>query len=269
MDDTYIVTVFVMLDDTLKTMQYSDDSRAQVKASEILTVAVLAAKYFGNRHEQALMVLQRLGDIRRISLSRFNRRLHALREWVSLILEWLPHQWSTQALFIVDSMPLPACKRVRAKRCKKAHGPAFWGYCAAKDEYYFGWKVHLICDIQGLPITFDILPAACHEFMPLQHLLAELPAQSWVLADKGYNSAAHEQAAYGLNQIRLIPKRRRNMSPNDTQDAVLLRRYRSVIETVNSQLEKMALQHLYARTADGFGLKVFAALLALFFTNLL
>lgn len=115
-------------------------------------------------------------------------------------------QWSTQTLFVVDSMPLPACKRVRAKRCKKAQGPAFWGYCAAKDEYYFGWKVHLICDIQGLPITFDILPAACHELMLLQHLLAALPPQSWVLADQGYNSDAHEQAAYGLNQIRLIPK---------------------------------------------------------------
>lgn len=107
MDDTYIVTVFVMLDDTLKVMGFADDSRAQVKASEILMVAVVAAKYFGNQHEPALMVLQRLGDIRRISLSRFNRHLHALREWISLILEWLPSQWSTQSLFVVDSMPVP------------------------------------------------------------------------------------------------------------------------------------------------------------------
>lgn len=89
-----------------------------------------------------------------------------------------------------------------------------------------------------------------------------------VLVDKGYNSAAHEQAAHGLNQIWLIPKRRCNMSPNDPQDAVLLRRHRSVIEAVNSQLEKMALQYLYARTVNGFGIKVSAALLALFFTNL-
>ncbi len=32
MDDTYIVTVFVMLDDTLKVMGFADDSRAQVKS---------------------------------------------------------------------------------------------------------------------------------------------------------------------------------------------------------------------------------------------
>jgi len=40
-----------------------------------------------------------------------------------------------------------------------------------------------------------------------------------------------------------------------------------MIETVNSQLEKMGLQRLHTRTNEGFALKVLASLVALTFTN--
>ncbi len=80
MDDTYIVTVYVMIDDLLQVMNYQDDSRASLSAAEILTVAVLSAKYFQNHHERALDVLSSVGYVPRFSLSRFNRRLHALHD---------------------------------------------------------------------------------------------------------------------------------------------------------------------------------------------
>ncbi len=40
-----------------------------------------------------------------------------------------------------------------------------------------------------------------------------------------------------------------------------------MIETVNSQLEKMGLQRIYARTNEGIVLKVLASLTALTLTN--
>ena len=52
-------------------------------------------------------------------------------------------------------------------------------------------------------------------------------------------------------------------------DAALIRAHRPRIEMVNSQLEKMGLQRLHARTNPGFALKVLASLLALTFTNAL
>ena len=57
MNDTYIVTVYVVLDDLLRVLQYHDDGRAELSAAEILTVAVVAAKYFQNHHERALYLL--------------------------------------------------------------------------------------------------------------------------------------------------------------------------------------------------------------------
>jgi len=69
-------------------------------------------------------------------------------------------------------------------------------------------------------------------------------------------------------RMRLVPKQRRNMTGNKVEDTALLRTHRSRIETVNSQLEKMGLQQLHARTNPGFALKVLASLLALTFTNI-
>ena len=92
MNATYIVTSYVVIDDLLKVMNYSDDSRATISASEILTVAVVAAKFFQNHHERALCMLQQMHYLPKLSVSRFNRRLHAL--WDALLTiaagEWVP-----------------------------------------------------------------------------------------------------------------------------------------------------------------------------------
>ena len=269
MNDTYIVTVYVVIDDLLRAMHYQDDGRAELSAAEILTVAVVAAKYFQNHQERTLCLLIRLGYIRALSVSRFNRRLHALREWLWQVTWRVGDLLAGGVVFIVDTMPIPACKHVRAKRCRKAQGVAYEGYCAAKHERYFGWQLHLVCDAQGVPVAFEVLPAAWDELVPIQHLLAELPEGSQVVADKGYVSQKDELLAYVAGRVRLIPKYRRNMRGNSREDARLIREHRSMIETVNSQLEKMGLQRLHARTTSGVALKVLASLIALALTNVL
>lgn len=267
MNDTYIVTAYVVLDDLLKMVQYQDDRRAHLSAAEILTVAVVAAKYFQNHHEQALYLLARLGYLRPLSVSRFNRRLHALDEWLWQIVEVMGEVLAQGTVFVIDTLPIPLCKRVRARRCRKAQGPAFAGYCAAKQERFFGWQLHLVCDAAGVPVAFELLPAAWDELVPVQQLLAALPEGSQVVADKGYISQQDELLAYAYGGVRLIPTYRRNMRGNSPDDARLIRQHRFVIETVNSQLEKMGLQRLHARTTTGAALKVLASLIALALTN--
>jgi hypothetical protein len=67
----------------------------------------------------------------------------------------------------------------------------------------------------------------------------------------------------------LITSRRKNMSPNTWADDYDLQHYRKRIEMIYSQMEKMGLQQLYARTNPGFEMKVYASLLALTFTYLI
>jgi hypothetical protein len=267
MNDTYIVTSFVVIDDLLLVLKHQDHHRARISTAEIMTVAVIAAKYFQNHHERALCMMQRLGYVPPISLSRFNRRLHQVLDVFWHVLNTLNGLLATGTIFMIDTMPLPVCKRVRANRCRKVRGKDFYGYCASKQEHYFGWQLHLVCDATGVPAAFDILPARWDELVPVQHLLADLPEGSQVVADKGYISSKDELLAYVNGNVRLIAKYRKNMRGNSVKDAALIRQHRSMIETVNSQLEKMGLQRLHARTHSGFTLKVLASLLALSFTN--
>jgi hypothetical protein len=269
MNDTYIVTTYVVIDEVLKVMNHQDDSRAEMSAAEILTVAVLSAKYFQNHHERALGVLYRMGYIHCFSTSRFNRRLHGLWETFWQIVVLVGELLGGGLVFIVDAFPLPVCHWVRASRCRTVQGKDFFGYCAAKKEVFFGWQLHLVCDAQGVPVAFELLPARWDELVPLQHLLAVLPEGSQVVADKGYISYKDQLLAYLHGKVRLVAKFRTNMRGNSAEDAQLIRQHRHVIETVNSQLEKMGLQRLHVRTTSGFVLKVLASLLALAFTNVL
>lgn len=267
MNATYIVTSYVVIDDVLKAIGHTDDIRIHVSSAEILTVAIIAAKYFQNHHERALWMLQQTGYLPKLSVSRFNRRLHALRDVLLLMVSLLGEMLATGTVFMIDTMPVPVCKRVRAERCRKVRGAQYLGYCASKREYYFGWQLHLVCDAAGIPVSFELLPAQWDELTLVQALLSPLPEGSSVVADKGYSSDPDQQLSYINGRVRLIPKQRRNMTGNTVEDAALIRAYRSRIETVNSQLEKMGLQRLHARTNPGLALKVLASLLALTFTN--
>jgi hypothetical protein len=177
--------------------------------------------------------------------------------------------FATGEVFIIDSMPLPVCKRVRARRCKKVHGKAYCGYCAAKREKFFGWRLHLICTPDGVPVSFEMLPASEHDLTPIHELTVSLPAGAAVFGDKGYISADDAQSMLAATGVRLVSIRRKNMPANTWADDFDLRLYRKRIETVYSQLEAMGLQRLHARTNPGIDLKAWASLLALAFTNII
>jgi IS5 family transposase len=157
---------------------------------------------------------------------------------------------------------------VRARRCGKVRGIEFCGYCAAKKERFFGWRMHLVCTPDGIPVRFVMLPAAYHDLTPIHELLWELPGGVWVVGDKGYISGADTASILEETGVRLIAAVRKNMRPNSWEERVALETYRHTIETVNSQLERMGFERLYARTNEGFEIKAYASLLALASCNI-
>jgi hypothetical protein len=143
MNEEWIITTFVIFDELLTKGGHSDHKLSQVGDAEILTVSVVAAKYFQNHHERALLIMKQCGYLSgKLSVSRFNRRLHAIINWLEAGLEVLCEVAITGEIFIIDSLPLAVCKRVRARRCKKVRGIDYCGYCAAKREKFFGWRLH-------------------------------------------------------------------------------------------------------------------------------
>ncbi len=268
MSDDLIVTIYVVIDDVMQALGHRSHPLAQVSDAEVLTVAVVAAKYFQNHHERALQVLHGMGYLSgRLSPSRFNRRLHALGDWFRLIVETLAALFAQGDAFLIDSLPVPVCRRARARRCRKVQGREYCGYCAAKREKFFGWRLHLICTLDGVPVAFELLPAALHDLTPVHELTVGLPNDAGVYGDKAYNSARDEASILADTRVRLVPQRKANMRPNLWADKLVLRHQRQRIETLNSQFEKMGLQRLHARTNAGFELKVQASVLALMCAN--
>jgi hypothetical protein len=262
--------VFVVIDELMLKLGHKGHVLAGVADAEVLTVAVVAAKSFQNHQERALQVMQLRGYLSgRLSASRFNRRLHKPGDQLLLLSsEVLGGLFATGEAYPIDGVPVPVCKRARARRCKKVRGAEYCGYCAAKKEKYYGWKLHLVCTIEGIPVAFTLLPASLHDLTPVHELTQGLPEDSSVYGDKGYNSSKDEASILADTGVRLVPVREKNQTPNLPHDRVALRRSRKQVETLFSQLESMGVQRLRARTTAGIELKLLASLFAVLVTNL-
>src|ERR671925_1887196 len=108
------------MDGTVRVLGHTSHRLAGMSDAEVLTVAVVAAAFFANHHARALAVLRATGYLARtLSTSRFSRRLHALADWLALLLDVLgalfAHGQAAICDFIIASMPAPVCKRVRAR----------------------------------------------------------------------------------------------------------------------------------------------------------
>jgi|SRR5215217_3259009 hypothetical protein len=267
MDEDLIVAAYVVIDEVLAAAGHRSHPLAGVTDAEVLTVAVVAAACFQNHHAVALAVMHKGYPSAGLSTSRFNRRLHALGSWLQALLELLGELFAAGETFVLDSLPVPVCRRVRARRCRKVRGTAYCGYCAAKREPFFGWRLHLATTATGVPVAFTLLPASLHDLTPVHELTFGLPTGAAAYGDKAFNSKADEATILADTGVRLVPIRRKNMAPNPWADRLALRAHRPRIEATNSQLEAMGLQRLRARTNAGLELKVHASLLALTLTN--
>jgi hypothetical protein len=224
MDGDCIVTAFVVVDKTMAALGHRDDVRAQASDAAVLTVAIVAARYFQDHLARALQLL-RLGRYLSgaLSVSRCNRRLHALRGWLGLTLGTLGALFAHGEVFLIDSMPVPVCRRARARRCRKVRGREFCGICHAKKERFFGWRRHLVCTPAGVPVAFALRPGGLHDLTPVHELTDGLSAGAAVYGDKGSNGEADEATILADTGVRLVPIRKANMRPNRWADKLALR----------------------------------------------
>lgn len=70
---------------------------------------------------------------------------------------------------VIDSLPLPVCKRVRARVLQEAQEQGLlWLLCCQEREVRLcpkrgiGWRLHLVCTPAGIPVSFA-LPEASHQ----------------------------------------------------------------------------------------------------------
>src|SRR5438094_9632648 len=135
MDDKIIAT-FCLCDDLLKAMHHQEDPQCQMNDAEIMTTALIASLCFRGHHESARLMLKQHNYIpRMLSKSRFSRRLHRIKEIFIVLFNLLGKLWktlNTDALYVIDSLPVAVCDNIRIRRSKIYSKEDFRGYQASK-----------------------------------------------------------------------------------------------------------------------------------------
>ncbi len=155
-----MMPAFVVIDPLMEQPGQRRDVWARVPDAEILTIAVVAATYVGRHHQRAVQIRHGCGaPAGRIIVARVDRCLPQCADGMVGIPEVLGEVVTTGDGFIINSLPAPVRCRTRARRCRKAPGRTPDGWCAAKQAQFSGWRVHLVCRPDGVPVRVPMLPA--------------------------------------------------------------------------------------------------------------
>jgi hypothetical protein len=262
-----IITLYCLCADFLQAYGYKEDPQARMTTAEVMTVALVAARFFAGNQDLSRRFLHEHGYLPDIlSKSRFNRRLHALPDtlWQALLamLAAVHHQLNAEGVYIVDSLPVPACDNIRIRRCRLYQGEAHRGYCASKRRYYYGLKVHLVITATGQPVEVVLSPAAVADLDGFKSLPLDLPEGSELDADAAYTDYVWEDTLGEVADLDLVAARKKNSKrPHPGYVTFVLGRVRKRVETTFSQIDAMLARHIHAVTPRGFELKVFLTVL--------
>lgn len=113
------------------------------------------------------------------------------------------------------------------------------GYCASKQLRYAGYKTTTIVSLTGAVEDFVIGSAAPHD-APYGEALLQTQLPGIYLGDKGYILKGEERASLANKGVALITHQRSNMTQMTTKgERWLLKKFRRVVETTNSQLTEL------------------------------
>ena len=261
-----IMTFYQACDAYLQHKGFQDDPQARMTTAEVLLTALAAAFFFANNLRLARLALAESGLVPyMLSESRFNRRWHKIKaeDWQEILT--LLAQQHPQDTFLIDSYPVPACHNRRACRCRlyQDDGNAYWGYCAAKEEYYYGLKAHVIVTASGRPVEVVLLCGCSGDLTGMKELTLDLPAGAHLYADKAYTDYTYEENLLKEKQLTFLPIRKSNHKRQYAKEvAKRVSRTRKRIETTFSQVTAKLPRRLQAVTPEGFESKVMAAFVA-------
>ena len=151
----------------------------------------------------------------------------------------------------VDSTPIRVCRNQRIHIHRTFKG------------WFFGFKLHLICNEKGELLNFMITPGDIDDREPLKYNAFVEFLYGKLVGDKGYIGKELFQRLF-VNGIQLITKLKSNMKGAlmSVSDKLLLRK-RAIIETVNDELKNIAqIENSRHRCFDNFIVNILGAIAA-------
>lgn len=137
-------------------------------------------------------------------------------------------------LFLFDGFPIPLCHIRRYKRSRPFKGIAAVGYCAAKDQKYFGFKGHLLISHRGVVRALSVTPANVDERDVLPETTQNIKGD--VIADKVLIRPDLNKILSGQGIALHTPLRKNMHDPRPKSFVSRLMDIRRQVETVIGQL---------------------------------
>jgi len=270
LDQTEVI--YCICNEVLRALNISDDLQCKMSTSEIMTFSIMSGMIYGcNYRLTRLMSLKHKYFPRILSHSQLVRRIHKVpeRAWgmVFLTLQFFLKNKENNC-FIVDSFPVKAYENHKSFRAKIFSSKEFHGYCASKKQYFFGIKVHMIVNSDGVPIEFAFAPGRESDIKNFRNLNLNFSMGDLILGDKAYTDYSFEDILLESEGIQLLARRKASHKrKHSSNNEKLITHQRNYIETVFSSIVRRMPRYITARTERGFCLKVLFFILA-YMTNL-
>ncbi len=255
----------------LKTLTVKENFLYQIrkpKLSDIELIAMsLTAEYLSIDSECQLFRFLPDELSEKIERSVFNKRKRKLFPHIAMFQKHIASAFtSSEDYYVIDSMPLEVTKLSRSGRskiCKEDYLSApDKGYCASQQMYYYGYKLHAVCSLNGVFKSFDITRASVHDIHYLKDVKDQLN-HCVLLGDRGYISTEVQLNLFETQNIKLeVPMR--NNQHNYRKQAYIFRKSRKRIETLFSQLcDQFMIRRNYAKSFEGFKTRILTKITAL------
>ena len=195
----------------------------------------------------------------KIERSVYNKRKRKLLPYIEKIRETLSGKFADFTdVFIVDSTPIEICKISRANRsaiCTTDEIKPSFGYCAAQKSRYFGYKLHAVCDKNGIFHSFDFSPANVHDVNYLNDIKENFQ-NCLLIGDRGYISKEIQMDLFNYSRINLSVPMRKNQH-DFVEFSRTKSKIRKRIETNISQLcGQFTINTNFAKTFQGLATRI-------------
>jgi hypothetical protein len=175
------------------------------------------------------------------SYQAFNRRVNqllpAFEQLIGTALETSVAQLSSTSDRLIDSLPVMLAKGTRSTRARVASEVADKGFCASKDSYYYGVKLHTIALARTkqlpLPALLHLSRASQHDLSALRELNPAL-GECYLFGDKAYSDAETKTVFAGRGTHLVTPYKRKRNEPETNAPALWSRFVSSVRQPLES-----------------------------------
>jgi len=275
--DTLATALYVRIDDLLKAHPARAPWRPlvgiapKITDAELVTVAVMQAMLgftgearwlrYWDRHLRHLFPYRPLQP-------GYNKRLRKLAATIGWLTARLAQETSvyTDDVWVADSSPVECARSREAVHRSDLAGHAEYGYCASHSRYFWGFRLHLVATLHGLPVGVALTGAKADERTVLLDILTDpnlaghRPGQT-LIADKNYYGAEFE-ATLAATGVQLLRPARKGESerPGHRYFKPLRQTVESIFDTLKGQLD---LERHGGRTLAGVIVRVWQRLLAL------